>query len=332
VYKTYQHFPTNEVDSAGNPIDLSDRLAIRFRKIPLDVVGRETPEEDDRDDRGLDGDTKDALVREIRRQERRRQRKPKNLIPFTDVSGYEGVFVLGASPLWIMGNGRGMLRVHPMICDGRIGCFTQFHNLNCKHGFITLNADGNLRISQLPSEGVQYDMPWPLRKVPLKRTVRRIRYHPTSQTYVTVTAVPDPFILKEDGATAQDSATAGTNAAADASKAAAAASTTPATATANGTADLNGSMKAKAGGPGFRPLSEKQTLELVSPVTWETVDRYELNEYELVTSIETVSLESSQDASGRKKFIAVGTSYIKGEDSAMRGTVSGFIKSIQCHC
>ncbi|KAK3805159.1 MAG: hypothetical protein J3Q66DRAFT_407839 [Benniella sp.] len=55
VYKTYQHFTTNKVDSAGNPIDHSDSLAIRFRKIPLDVVGRETPEDADRDDRGLDG-------------------------------------------------------------------------------------------------------------------------------------------------------------------------------------------------------------------------------------------------------------------------------------
>ncbi|KAK3805170.1 MAG: hypothetical protein J3Q66DRAFT_446081 [Benniella sp.] len=55
VYKTYQHFTTNKVDSAGNPIALSDRLAIWLRKIPLDVVGRETPEDDDRDDRGLDG-------------------------------------------------------------------------------------------------------------------------------------------------------------------------------------------------------------------------------------------------------------------------------------
>jgi len=93
----------------------------------------------------------------------------------------------------------------------------------------------------------------------------------------------------------------------------------------NGTADANGHAKQKAAGSGFRPLSERQTLELVSPVTWETVDRYELNEYEIVTSIETVSLESSQDASGRKKFIAVGTSYIKGEDSAMRGTVCAFV-------
>ncbi|KAK3805153.1 MAG: hypothetical protein J3Q66DRAFT_129160 [Benniella sp.] len=184
VYKTYQHFTTNKVDSAGNPIDLSDSLANRFRKIPLDVVGRETPEDADRDDRGLGGDMRDAVVREITRQERRRQRKPNNLIPFTDVSRYEGVFILGAPPLWIMGNGRDMLRVHPMICAGRIECFTQFHNLNGKHGFITLNADGNLRTSHLPSECVQYDIPSPLRKIPWKTTVRRIGYHPISQTNV----------------------------------------------------------------------------------------------------------------------------------------------------
>ncbi|KAF9983556.1 Cleavage and polyadenylation specificity factor subunit 1, partial [Modicella reniformis] len=87
------------------PIDLSDRLAIRFRKISLDVVARETPEEEDRGTYippQQDDDGEDAVEREIRRQERRRQRKAKHLIPFTDVAGYEGVFVLGASPLWIM--------------------------------------------------------------------------------------------------------------------------------------------------------------------------------------------------------------------------------------
>ena len=103
VYKTYQHFPTNKVDSAENSIDLSDRLAIRFRKTPLDVVGRETPEDGDRDDQGLDGDMKDAVLWKITRQERRRQQEPKNLISFTDVLGYECVFVLGAPPLRIEG-------------------------------------------------------------------------------------------------------------------------------------------------------------------------------------------------------------------------------------
>ncbi|KAK3835815.1 MAG: CPSF A subunit region-domain-containing protein [Linnemannia elongata] len=291
VYKTYQHFPTIELDAKGRPIDLTDRLAIRFRKVPLDVVARETPDEDDLDDRNnssMDDDSKDAVEREISRQERRRQRKPKNLIPFSDVAGYEGVFVLGASPLWIMSSGKGLPRVHPMICDGKIGCFTQFHNLNCKHGFISLNAQGHMRISQLPSNGIQYDMPWPIRKVPMKKAVRHIRYHPTSQTYIVVTAVPDPFIVKDEN---------------------------------NPAASIAAAAKLKSSGPGFRPSSDRQTLELVSPVTWETVDRYQLQEYEIVTSMETVSLESTQDASGRKKFMAVGTSFIKGEDSTMRGTI-----------
>ncbi|KAK3811292.1 MAG: hypothetical protein J3Q66DRAFT_414959 [Benniella sp.] len=140
--------PSRTSGLCRNPIDLSDRLAIRFRKIPLDGVGRETPEDDDRDDRGWDGDMKDAVVREITRQERRRQREPKNLAPFTGVLGEGGVFVLGAPPFRIMGKEKGTLRVHPMSCDGRIGCFTKFHNLNCKHGFIRLNADGNVRIKR----------------------------------------------------------------------------------------------------------------------------------------------------------------------------------------
>jgi cleavage and polyadenylation specificity factor subunit 1 len=183
----------------------------------------------------------------------------------------------------------------------------------------------------------------------MKKAVRHIRYHPTSQTYIVVTAVPDPFIVKDennvavhDGATPAATAAAGTAAAAangtpvpTTAAAPAAMDATPDSATApvgstaagvpNGTgtpASTATAAKLKSSGPGFRPTSDQQTLELVSPVTWETVDRYQLQEYEIVTSMETVSLESTQDASGRKKFMAVGTSVIKGEDSTMRGTVS----------
>ncbi|KAF9970505.1 hypothetical protein BGZ65_011075, partial [Modicella reniformis] len=68
VYKTYQHFPTVEQDSAGKPIDLSDRLAIRSRKIPLDVVARETPEDEDRgadipQQQQQDDDSEDAVAK-----------------------------------------------------------------------------------------------------------------------------------------------------------------------------------------------------------------------------------------------------------------------------
>ncbi|KAF9924351.1 Cleavage and polyadenylation specificity factor subunit 1 [Linnemannia zychae] len=341
VYKTFQHFPTIELDAAGRPIDLSNRLAIRFRKIPMDIVARETPDEDDMDDTStsaMDDDSKDAVEREISRQERRRQRKPRRLIPFSNIAGYEGLFVLGSSPLWIMSSGRSLPRAHPMICDGKIACFTQFHNLNCKHGFITLNAQGHTRISQLPSNDIHYEMPWPIRKVPMKKALRHIRYHPSSQTYIVVTAVPEPFVVKDennvavhDGTTA--TAAAGATPVSVNGTATSATSTTPdiSTPSADSTATIpNGTgatapttplSKSKSSGSGFRPTSDRQTLELVSPVTWETVDRYQLQEYEIVTSMETVSLESTQDASGRKKFMAVGTSFIKGEDSTMRGTI-----------
>jgi cleavage and polyadenylation specificity factor subunit 1 len=153
MYKTYQHFPTKELDANGKPLDISDRLAVRFRRIPLDVVARETPEEDEKEDStgnviDFDIDARDAVEREVARQERRRQRRPKNLIPFTDVAGFEGVFVLGSAPLWILSSGRGLPRAHPMICEGRIECFTQFHNVNCKQGFITSNVEVSLRVKK----------------------------------------------------------------------------------------------------------------------------------------------------------------------------------------
>ena len=193
-----------------------------------------------------------------------------------------------------------------------------------------------MRISQLPSNGIQYDMPWPIRKVPMKKAVRHIRYHPTSQTYIVVTAVPDPFIVKDENNVAVHDGTTPATTAAGTAVTIANGTPAPTAGTAPGAADaapdgaaaaettasIAAAAKLKSSGPGFRPSSDRQTLELVSPVTWETVDRYQLQEYEIVTSMETVSLESTQDASGRKKFMAVGTSFIKGEDSTMRGTVS----------
>lgn len=186
-----------------------------------------------------------------------------------------------------------------------------------------------MRISQLPTKDIHYDMPWPIRKVHLKKAVRHIKYHPTSQTYVTVTAVADPFVVKDENnvavhdATATATTGAGTETATNgATPATAAIGAAAAAASTNGATDAKPVVSKPAHtGAGFRPSSERQTLELVSPVTWETVDKYELQEYEIVTSIETVSLESTQDASGRKKFIAVGTSFLRGEDSTMRGTV-----------
>ncbi len=58
---------------------------------------------------------------------------------FRDISGYEGVFVSGPYPHWLMLTARGELRCHPMSIDGSVSCFAPFHNVNCPNGFLYFN-------------------------------------------------------------------------------------------------------------------------------------------------------------------------------------------------
>ena len=82
---------------------------------------------------------------------------------FRDVAGYEGLFLCGPYPHWILLSGRGELRTHPMGIDSSIPCFAAFHNVNCPKGFIYFNRKGVLRICVLPTH-LSYGAPWPVRK------------------------------------------------------------------------------------------------------------------------------------------------------------------------
>lgn len=50
--------------------------------------------------------------------------------------------------------------------------------------------------------------------------------------------------------------------------------------------------------------------------------RYEFRQNEFISAVESVSLATSSTISGRKEFIAVGTTVYRGEDLAARGGVS----------
>uniref|UniRef100_A0A0E0P6E2 Cleavage/polyadenylation specificity factor A subunit C-terminal domain-containing protein n=1 Tax=Oryza rufipogon TaxID=4529 RepID=A0A0E0P6E2_ORYRU len=82
---------------------------------------------------------------------------------FNNVGGYEGLFLSGTRPAWVMVC-RQRLRVHPQLCDGPIEAFTVLHNVNCSHGFIYVTSQGFLKICQLPS-AYNYDSYWPVQKV-----------------------------------------------------------------------------------------------------------------------------------------------------------------------
>lgn len=66
----------------------------------------------------------------------------------------------------------------------------------------------------------------------------------------------------------------------------------------------------------------RSTLELIEPGSWRTVDGYEFKQYETITCVKSVRLETRSRAAGYGDFIAVGTIVHRGEDLAAKGSVS----------
>ncbi|KAI9321430.1 CPSF A subunit region-domain-containing protein [Dichotomocladium elegans] len=282
IYKAFQYLPDPENMHNEGDIDLTDRhvemiederLALRFSRVHHEYVSR----------------TADKAAEQIEDDEEY-TRQRKLLKPFYDVAGYTGVFVAGTQPVWLMCSCKSFVRAHPMRVEKEeiIG-FTQFHNVNCRHGFITVDSNYTLRLCTLPVDGVTYDMDWIVRKVPMNQTLHKIVYHPTMRVYSVLVSQEKPVRLRNDEGVFTD-----------------------------GLED-----EPRKDGE-FLPSVGHYSLLMISPVTWETVDRVEFQEYEQGLSLECTQLESKQTSSGKKHFISVGTGYLRGEDTAMRGSIHIF--------
>ncbi|XP_055081230.1 cleavage and polyadenylation specificity factor subunit 1 [Periophthalmus magnuspinnatus] len=206
---------------------------------------------------------------------------------FEDISGYSGVFICGPSPHWMLVTSRGALRLHPMTIDGAIESFSPFHNINCPKGFLYFNKQGELRISVLPTY-LSYDAPWPVRKIPLRCTVHYVSYHVESKVYAVCTSVKElctriPRMTGEE----KEFET------------------------------INRDERY------INPLQEKFSIQLISPVSWETIPntRLDLEEWEHVTCMKTVALRSQETVSGLKGYVAAGTCLMQGEEVTCRGRI-----------
>lgn len=133
-------------------------------------------------------------------------------------------------------------------------------------------------------------MDWIMQKIPLGKTAHKIVYHPTMKVYSALVSSPKPVLLRNDDGIPIDGR------------------------------DESSRTKGE-----FLPVVESFSLIMISPVTWEIVDRYDFQEYEQGLSLHCSLLESKQTSSGKKHFITVGTGFLRGEDTAMRGSVSTFI-------
>uniref|UniRef100_A0A8D2Q7Y8 Cleavage and polyadenylation specificity factor subunit 1 n=1 Tax=Varanus komodoensis TaxID=61221 RepID=A0A8D2Q7Y8_VARKO len=206
---------------------------------------------------------------------------------FEDIYGYSGVFICGPSPHWLLVTSRGALRLHPMTIDGPIESFAPFHNVNCPKGFLYFNRQGELRISVLPAY-LSYDAPWPVRKIPLRCTAHYVAYHVESKVYAVATSINNPC-----------------------------------TRIPRMTGEEKEFETIERDDRYMHPLQEAFSIQLISPVSWETIPntRIDLEEWEHVTCMKTVSLKSEETVSGLKGYIAVGTCLMQGEEVTCRGRV-----------
>lgn len=296
IYKAFSFVPTAEEETKNS----SDRLALRFSRVNHEYISRTSaasndPRKQSKKKEIIDefeipdiDDVEEEPVKKSSSSKTSKQRE-KLLIAFNDVAGFAGVFVAGPQPAWLLCSCKSFVRVHPMKTSDPVIGFTQFHNVNCKHGFITVDAKTTIRLSGLRTNGVIYDLDWVMQKIPLHQSVHKIQYHPIMKVYAVLVSTPGPVRLQNDEEVPEGEAP----------------------------------PKTEEREPGeFLPEVDKFSMIMVSPVTWETVDEVEFEEFEQCFSLQCAALESKQTSTGRKYFMVVGTGGLRGEDTTMRGSVS----------
>jgi hypothetical protein len=114
------------------------------------------------------------------------------LRPFSDVAGYDGMFVCSTKPHFLMMGPRKELRQHPLSRDwGAVSAFAGFDSVHCPRGFVALHGDGEMCIASLPGH-VNYGDSMLTQKTPLKKSVTHIAFHEETGLYAIVSYVRVP--------------------------------------------------------------------------------------------------------------------------------------------
>ncbi|XP_057291812.1 cleavage and polyadenylation specificity factor subunit 1-like [Hydractinia symbiolongicarpus] len=231
-----------------------------------------------------------AEMADVASSEKKKVKIPRLRVVY-DVSSYKvGIFVCGMHPYWLFVTSRGIVNGHPMTVDGAVTSFASFNNINCPKGFLYFNKLDELRIAVLPSH-LTYDSPWPVRKVPLRMTPYDIAYETEAKVYAVAVAYGEnhkklPRFHTEDREF--------------------------------DTVERESRY--------IYPQIDRFVIELISPVSWEVIpnSRTVLEEFEHVTSIKVLHLQSELVDTGLKQFVVVGTSFNYGEDLACKGRILVF--------
>lgn len=191
------------------------------------------------------------------------------------------MFMPGSSPCFILKSSTSTPKVISLRGSGVRG-MSGFHTAGCDRGFIYVDFDGIARVSQLPSDTNFTDLGMVFQRINLGHEPHTLAYHPPSDTYIISTSTYEEYELpKED--------------------------------------DYHREWQQEE--ITFKPLLERGSLKLISPISWFVIDMIELDPGEAVMCIKSVDLEISEVTHERKQLIAVGTGASNGEDVPIKGRI-----------
>uniref|UniRef100_A0A8R1HRB4 Cleavage and polyadenylation specificity factor subunit 1 n=1 Tax=Caenorhabditis japonica TaxID=281687 RepID=A0A8R1HRB4_CAEJA len=264
-----------EMFSSGNKIPR--HLGIAFRKLPHFICLRTSPY--------LSNDGRRAPF-EIEMENGKRF---PLIHPFERISSVNnGLMIAGSVPTLLLYGAWGGMQAHQITLDGPIKAFTPFNNENVLHGFVYMTQQtSELRIARLQPD-FDYDMPYPVKKIEIGRTLHHARYLMNSDVYVVVSSVPKAsnkiWVVMND--------------------------------------DKQEEIHEK---DEYFVLPEppKYSLNLYSSQDWKAVPNTDIvfEDMEAVTACEDVALKSESTMSGLETLLAVGTVNNYGEEVLVRGRI-----------
>lgn len=201
-----------------------------------------------------------------------------------NIGGYSTVFLPGASPSFILKSSKSTPKVIGLQGLGVNG-MSSFHTEGCERGFIYADSKGCARVTQFPDAANVAELGVSVRKVPIDTAVSHVAWHPNMEVYAVASSKLEPFELPKD--------------------------------------DDYHKEWAKEECP-MPPMKEHGSIKLYSPITWNVIDEFELEQYEVAMCMKTLLLEVSEETKERRMLFAVGTAILRGEDLPVRGRILVF--------
>ncbi|PIA12900.1 hypothetical protein COEREDRAFT_12011 [Coemansia reversa NRRL 1564] len=267
-----------------------------------------------------------------------------------NIGGYAALFVSGVRPVLVLVGPKRWARVHPLRLQTRLAAALQpadaasgfdaeaaglatggrplvgmarYHAAACAHSVVVLTQGGTLVVATLATSaqaargGIEFDAAWPVRTIPAGTAhggigaLGGVAFHARSGCYALAATGVARFGIREPHPDVADRQARET----------AEAQQRPPPRPGMVIPEHERAPLATTSAP---PRVPRFSVDLLSSVTWETIDSYALEPDEHIAVMRVVALECAQAAGDCKPLLCVGTGFVLGEDVQTRGKVYVF--------